>query len=364
MSINNNENDLDFDFNPPTGNSKSSESSILKNNPSIISSLIFLIKETKLYEFFKSKKDIAKILFDKDREKNKLFYYLLDSLEYLDNKQKISFKQCINNIQNIFEKFNLEKSNSSIISSISSSSISNSSAIINISQFSFSLDAAFLFFFDKIIYKYIKELIIKEKKIAVVHSIRLEAKSSEEEAIKNFEEEMSEKPKEINDFYNLFLFKLFPFEEVKVGKYKIKSKYFLSFEMKKIYEFMNHKKENKDDEEITLKDCFAYYYGKEGIIYKSPEIMLFFFIIESPEYKINYNNNKELEINLIKGMIVNYKLAGIIYEENDEYYTIISENLEGKKWKKYGFEEQIVIDKLDYSLPKPTILIYRREKNS
>ena len=223
-------------------------------------------------------------------------------------------------------------------------------------------------FFDKIIYKYSKELIIKEKNLDVVHSTKLTEKSTEEEAIKDFEGEMRKKPKAINDYYNLLFFKLFPFEEVKFGKYKIKCRYLISFEIYKIYEF-KLKKENEEnkEEEITLKDCFDYYYENIGMIYKSPEIMIISFIIESPEYKINYRNNKEFEINLIKGISVNYKLVGIIYEESDELFTIISENLEGKKWKKYNSVEQIVIDnenKLDYSLPKPTILIYRKEEKS
>ena len=215
-------------------------------------------------------------------------------------------------------------------------------------------------------------MLIKEKNIDVVHSTKLTEKSTEEEAIKDFEEEMSKKPKVINDYYNLLLFKLFPFEEVKFGKYKIKCRYLISFEMNKIYEFINknkRKKENEEnkEEEITLKDCFDYYYENIGMIYKSPEIMIISFIIESPEHKINYSNNKEFKINLIKGITVNYKLVGIIYEENDELFTIISENLEGKKWKKYNSLEQIDIDnenKLDYSLPKPTILIYRKEEKS
>jgi hypothetical protein len=361
MSISNNDNDLDFIFNPPTDKSNSSESSNFKQYPSIISSLIYLIRETKLYTFFKNKKDIIEKLFDRNKEKNKKFYYVLDSLEYLDNEQKLNFKQCVINIQNILDKINLEKSNPN---NNSISSLSNSSMFLNKSQFSASLESIILKFFDKIIYQYSKELIIKEKNIDVDHSIKLTEKSSEEEAIKDFEEQLSKKPKGINDYYNLIFLKLFSFEEVKFGKYKIKCRYFISFDMKNIYEFMKQNKANIV-KEITLKDCFAYYYKTEGMIYKSPEIMLISFIIESPEHKINYNNNKELEINLIKGKSVNYKLSGIIYEKNDEFCAIISENLEGKKWKKYNSEGQIDIDNennLDYSLPKPTILIYRREE--
>ena len=166
MSISNNDNDLDFIFNPPTDKSNSSESSNFKQYPSIISSLIYLIRETKLYEFFKNKKDIIKKLFDRNKEKNKVFYYAFDSLEYLDNKQKINFKKCIDNIQKIFDKIYLEKSNSNMIST---SNLSNSSMILNKSQFSASLEIIILNFFDKIIYKYSKELIIKEKNIDVVH---------------------------------------------------------------------------------------------------------------------------------------------------------------------------------------------------
>ena len=157
MRISNNENDLDYIFNPPTDKSNSTESSNFKQYPSIISSLIYLIRETKLYEFFKNKKDIIKKLFDRNKEKNKVFYYALDSLEYLDNKQKINFKKCIDNIQKLFDKNYLEKSNSSMISK---SSLSNSSLILNKSQFSACLETVILNFFDKIIYKYSKELII------------------------------------------------------------------------------------------------------------------------------------------------------------------------------------------------------------
>lgn len=355
MNISYNENDLDF--NPPTDKSKSTESSINKY-PSIISPLIYLIRETKQYEFFKSKKDLIKKKFDRNKDQNKDFYYVLDSFQYLDTKQKIYFKQSINNIQKQLDRINLENNSSK------NSDLSNSSMMSVRSQFFSSLEDVITDFFKKI-YNFSRNLITKEMKIDVIHSIRLKVENSEEEAVKDFEEEMSKKPKGINDFDNLFFFKLFPIKEVKEGKYKIKRRYFLTFEIKKIIEFMNQKIENKD-KEITLKDCFAYYNEIEGKIYESPEIMIIYFIIESPEHKINYNDNKEFEINLIKGRSVNYKLSGIIYEEKDEYFTIISENLEGKKWKKYNSEEQIVIDnenKLDYCLPKPTILIYKRIEN-
>ena len=355
MDPNNNENDLEVVFNPPTDNSNSTESSNFNFNqyPSIISFLIYLIRETKLYIFFKNKKDIIKKSFDRNKEVNKIFYYVLDSLEYLDNKQKLYFKQCANNIQNFIDN-SLKTDKSSVISSM----------ILDKSQFFESLENTILIFFDKIIYDYSKKLIIKENNIAVIHSNKLTDKSSEEEAIKDFEEELSKKPKGIKDYYNLLFFILFSFENVKLGKYKMKIRYFLSFNMKNIYEFMKQNKINTE-KEITLEDCFDYYYKTEGMIYKSPEIMLISFIIESTEHKINYNNNKEFEIKLIKGMHVNYKIAGIIYEKNDEFFAIISENLEGKKWKKYNSEGQIDIEnenKLDYSLPKPTILIYRREE--
>ena len=360
INISFNENDLDFNLS--TDKSKSTESSINKY-PSIISPLIYLLRETKQYDFFKSKKDLIKNKFDRNKKKNKDFYYVLDSFEYLNTKQKIYFKQSINNIQKLLDKINLDSINLENNSS-KNSYLSNSSRMSVRSQFFSSLEDVITDFF-KIIYNYSRNLITKEMKIDVIHSIQLKVENSEEEAVKDFEEEMSKKPKGINDFYNLFFFKLFPIEEVKEGKYKIKRRYFLTFEIKKIIEFMNQKIENKN-KEITLKDCFAYYNEIEGKIYESPEIMIIYFIIESPEHKINYNDNKEFEINLIKGRSVNYKLSGIIYEEKDEYFTIISENLEGKKWKKYNSEEQIVIDnenKLDYCLPKPTILIYKRIEN-
>ena len=46
--------------------------------------------------------------------------------------------------------------------------------------------------------------------------------------------------------------------DFKDGKYKIKSKYFFSFEIEKIYEYANPQKEKY--KEITLNDCFDYYF--------------------------------------------------------------------------------------------------------
>ena len=356
----NNDNESYYTLNSLSSNSNSIRSSMFKQYSSIISSLLYFIRETELYIYLKNKKNTINKYFNRKKEKHKLFYLFLDGLDYLDNKQNIDFKQCVINIQSIINIANLQSNNQSMNSN------SNLSRIMIRSQLLSSLKDIIISVFDKIIYKYIKKLSKKENKNNkdICYKLNLKEKSSEEEAINNFEEEISKRPKEINDYFNLLLFKLFPVEELKDGKYKIKSKYFFSFEIEKIYEYANPQKEKY--KEITLNDCFDYYFEKEEKIYKPPEIMLLIFIIERPaEHKINYSDNKEFEIKLIRGSTVNYKLAGIIYEENDDYFTIISENLRGEKWKKYKSEEQMAIEnenRLDYILPQPIILIYRRDE--
>ena len=84
----------------------------------------------------------------------------------------------------------------------------------------------------------------------------------------------------------------------------MKIRYFISFNMKNIYEFMKQNKINTE-KEITLEDCFDYYYKTEGMIYKSPEIMLISFIIEYNQSCQGKSRHGHIDIRQIKHRKIN-----------------------------------------------------------
>ena len=84
---------------------------------------------------------------------------------------------------------------------------------------------------------------------------------------------------------------------------------------------------------------------------------------ESNNSKIIYN--EILEIKLYNGEKEKYRLGGIILkQEEEDYYALISENLNGKNWKKcnrIGKLENFQ-EKLNFVLPEPIVLIYKKFK--
>ena len=86
---------------------------------------------------------------------------------------------------------------------------------------------------------------------------------------------------------------------------------------------------------------------------------------ESNNSKIIYN--EILEIKLYNGEKEKYRLGGIILkQEEEDYYALISENLNGKNWKKcnrIGKLENFQ-EKLNFVLPEPIVLIYKKYKTN
>lgn len=388
-----------------TSMNKSNFSESINEFPFFIASLIYIINETKILDkYISERNNIEKYI---EKESYKCFYSILDALDCINNIEKnSSFKIFALNIQNLYKEEITKKINKnisyndncnnsntnnsydkninsnsssnannhslnysiSIDSSISNSINSNTSIIKKILIFDY--EGVIQYLLGIVIYQNIKNISIypiiikdtefnnvtnKERKKKFV--IKIE-ENSEEEAIQSYENEMEDRQKytDINIFHNLFLSKILL--KNSNNKFEIKKYCQFYFQLKEILGF--YKLENI----ITLNDCFKYFYDKKGKIYISSEFIFLNFGNESNNCKINYG--KEFYITLYNGEKVPYRLGGIIVDHEEDNNALISENLDGIKWKIYNrnLDLKKEVQNLNLSLySNPTLLIYKKNLN-
>lgn len=319
-------------------NDSSSKSSLidsLKLYPSFMSCFIYFLSETSLNNVLDDIKNLILEFVAKDKQHNTL-YLLYQSIQSIKNNNIQLFKQLIIEIQKIYDAIDKEKYNPLNMANINENDI--------------------IFQNDEILKRIFNEILLIRKIIPNISNLENEPKfmtyTTEDEAIRAINETLDKEPKKIKEIYDLFFFK--NIIKASDNEFRIKFKYGIHFIINDIV------KDNQLSKDITLNDCFDYFYKKVKI-YLPAEILII--IIDNDDdsnYKVKLE--KEIRIDLYDGKKLLYKFGGIIMEMKTDYQSklIISESLDGKKWKKFN---NINIDTIDINferLSQPSILFYKK----
>ena len=316
-------------------NSLSSKSSLidsLKIFPSFISCFVYSLSETSLSIYLDDIKDYIFDFVKKDQKYNVLFL-LTQSLQSIKNNNFQLFNQLILEIQKVYDKIDKEKYSLLNMDNINENDI--------------------IFPNDEILKRIFNDVLLIRKIIPNINLNENEPNfvtyTTEDEAIKVINETLDKEPKKIKEIYNLFFFK--NIINASGNEFRIKLKYGFHFIINDIV------KDNQLTKDITLNDCFDYFY-KKAKIYLPAEIMIIIIDNDDPNYKVKFE--KEIHINLYDGKKQIYKFGGIIMEIDFQSKLIISESLDGKKWKKFN---NIIVDNIDINyerLSQPSILFYKK----
>jgi hypothetical protein len=317
-------------------NSLSSKSSLIDSLipfPSFISCFVYSLSETSLSIYLDDIKDYIFDFVKKDQKYNVLFL-LTQSLQSIKNNNIQLFKQLILEIQKVYDKIDKEKN-----------SLLNN-ANLNENDIIFQNDGILKRIFNDVL---LIRKIIPNKSNFNENEPNFVTYTTEDEAIKVINETLDKEPEKVKEIYDLFFFKNIAIISDK--EFTIKFKYGFHFVINDIL------KDNQSPKEITLNDCFDYFY-KKAKIYLPAEIMIIIIDNDDSNYKVKFE--KEIHINLYDGKKLLYKFGGIIMEIDFQSKLIISESLDGKKWKKFN---NINVDNIDINykiLSQPSILFYKK----
>jgi hypothetical protein len=317
-------------------NSFSSKSSLmdsLKLFPTFMSCFIYFLSETNLNILLDDIKNLILEFVKKDNKYNVL-YLINQSLQAIKNNNIQLYKQLIIEIQKVYDIIDKEKYTPLNMANINENDI--------------------IFQNDEILKRIFDDILLIRKIIPNTSNLNenepnLMTYTTEDEAIKVINEILDKEPKKIKEIYELFFFKNIVI--ISDNEFRIKFKYGFHFIINDIL------KDNQSPKEITLNDCFDYFYKKEKI-YLPAEIMIIIIDNDDSNYKVKFE--KEIHINLYDGKKLLYKFGGIIMEIDFQSKLIISESLDGKKWKKFN---NINVDNIDINykiLSQPSILFYKK----
>jgi len=320
-------------------NSLSSKSGLidsLKPFPSFLSCFIYSLSETNLSFYLDDAKDLIFEIVQKEPKYNVL-YLIIQSFQSIKNNNIQLFKQLVVEIQKIYDKIDNEKYNSSNMKNVNENEID------------------IIFQNDEYLKRIFNEILLLRKIIPNTSSLNedeptFKTYTTENEAIRVINDTLEKEPKKIKEIYDLFFFK--NIIKISDNEYRIKFKYGIHFIINDII------KDNQLQKEITLNDCFDYFYKNKNI-YLPAEIMII--IIDNDDYSNHIVKiEKEIYINLYDGKKLLYKFVGIIMEIEYQSKLIISESLNGEKWKKFN---NLTADNIDINyamLSKPSILFYKK----
>lgn len=313
--------------------SKSSLVDSLKTFPSFLSCFVYSLTETNLILNFDEIKNLI-LNFVKNDQKYIILYLLNESFQCIKNNNIQFFKQIVMEIQRIFDKINKEKY-----------------SLLNISNLN---ENDIIFQNNEIIKNIFNNVLFIRKIIPNISNLNEDGQNNktyrtEDEVIKAIDETLEKEPKIIKEIYDLFFFKNIKY--VSDNEFKYKFKYGFHFIINDIL------KDSQLSNDITLNDCFDYFYKKEKI-YLPAEIMIIIIDNDDSNYKVKFE--KEIQIKLYDGTKQFYKFGGIIMEIDFQSKLIISESLDGKKWKKFN---NIIVDNVDLNyerLSQPSLLFYKK----
>ena len=317
-------------------NSLSSKSSLfdsLKLFPTFISCFIYFLSETNLNIYLDDIKNLILEFVKKDNKYNVL-YLINQSLQSIKNNNIQLFNQLIIEIQKVYDLIDKEKYSPLNMANINENDL--------------------IFQNDEILRRIFNDILLIRKIIPNNSNLNenepnLMTYTTEDEALKAINETLDKEPEKIKEIYDLFFFKNIVI--ISDNELRIKFKYGFHFIINDIL------KDNQLPKEITLNDCFNYFY-KKAKIYLPAEIMIIIIDNDDPNYKVKYE--KEIYINLHNGKKLLYKFGGIIMEIDYQSKLIISESLDGKKWKKFNNK---IVDNIDINyerLSQPSILFYKK----